>query len=240
MKNTEIYYFEQISNRLSHTPVNGCRDIQTFTPHVMASQFSYIYNLQTKLYEEVKGLKKVLGYSEDELTLEFFYNLIHPEDRKFFFEAARNAIEHVNREKLFSPEDCQLTILYRILKKDGKYAQIHQQTMVKKVLNEKLYKTYSLCNDVTHLNLKRKCSAYLKAPGFTINENFDVLNSNNNCLNNLSPREKCIIMLLSAGYNSKEISRKLNLSLSTIYTHRRNILKKTGIKNIVEIINAYT
>lgn len=52
----------------------------------------------------------------------------------------------------------------------------------------------------------------------------------------LSNREKEVLSLLLKGLTSKEIAKKLYLSKSTIDTHRRNILDKTGIKSTAELI----
>lgn len=52
----------------------------------------------------------------------------------------------------------------------------------------------------------------------------------------LSEREIEILRYIHMGMDSKEISRNLNLSLNTISTHRKNILKKSGKTSIGELI----
>jgi len=52
----------------------------------------------------------------------------------------------------------------------------------------------------------------------------------------LSQRELEIIQLISIGLTSIEISEKLLLSINTIKTHRRNILKKLQVKNMQQAI----
>ena len=51
----------------------------------------------------------------------------------------------------------------------------------------------------------------------------------------LSAREKEIVQLLADGLSSKQIAAKLFLSSHTVDTHRRNLLKKTGSKNTLEL-----
>jgi len=53
---------------------------------------------------------------------------------------------------------------------------------------------------------------------------------------NFSSRELEIIKLVSLGMESEQIANKLFLSVHTVNTHRRNILKKTGKANISELI----
>lgn len=48
----------------------------------------------------------------------------------------------------------------------------------------------------------------------------------------LSEREKEILVELSAGYTNKEIGDRLNISAHTVMTHRKNIIRKTGINTV--------
>jgi len=53
---------------------------------------------------------------------------------------------------------------------------------------------------------------------------------------NFSSRELEIIKLVSLGMESEQIADKIFLSVHTVNTHRRNILKKTGKAHISELI----
>jgi two-component system response regulator FimZ (fimbrial Z protein) len=55
----------------------------------------------------------------------------------------------------------------------------------------------------------------------------------------LSERELEIISLVSTGLTSIEIAAKLYLSHHTVFTHRRNILRKTGAPNIITVVAMY-
>lgn len=48
----------------------------------------------------------------------------------------------------------------------------------------------------------------------------------------LSEREREVLQLVAKGYSSKEIADKLNISIHTVNTHRKNITHKTGIKSV--------
>ncbi len=48
----------------------------------------------------------------------------------------------------------------------------------------------------------------------------------------LSDRETDILVLVAKGHSSKEIADKLNISVHTVSTHRKNITHKTGIKSV--------
>lgn len=49
---------------------------------------------------------------------------------------------------------------------------------------------------------------------------------------NISKRETEIIRLVALGFTNQEIAEKLNISLHTVTTHRKNISSKLGIKSI--------
>ena len=48
--------------------------------------------------------------------------------------------------------------------------------------------------------------------------------------NELSDREKEVLVLVARGFLNKEIADKLNISINTVITHRKNITRKIGIK----------
>lgn len=61
------------------------------------------------------------------------------------------------------------------------------------------------------------------------------LNKNHNVDNDssvLSEREKSVLVGLAKGLMNKEIAEQLNLSVHTVMTHRKNIIRKTGIKSV--------
>jgi DNA-binding NarL/FixJ family response regulator len=52
----------------------------------------------------------------------------------------------------------------------------------------------------------------------------------------LTPREKEILYLIAEGYSTKEISDRLFVSINTIETHRKNMLLKTGLRNVAHMV----
>lgn len=80
--------------------------------------------------------------------------------------------------------------------------------------NQKFY-----CNKIINIILEKK------------------LNSNDDCdPTSLSQRETEITTLIAKGMTSKEIATKLFLSPHTINTHRKNIMKKLGVKSTSELV----
>lgn len=48
----------------------------------------------------------------------------------------------------------------------------------------------------------------------------------------LSNREVDVLICVAKGMTNKDISEKLNISVHTVISHRKNIIKKTGIKSV--------
>lgn len=70
-----------------------------------------------------------------------------------------------------------------------------------------------------------------------INKTLTLLNDNdeNSSQNEsveLSNREEDVLVCVAKGMTNKEISDMLNISVHTVITHRKNIVRKTGIKSV--------
>ena len=52
----------------------------------------------------------------------------------------------------------------------------------------------------------------------------------------ITPRENEIFKLLSSGYSAKMIASKLNISETTVITHRKNLIHKLKAKNSAELV----
>jgi len=58
----------------------------------------------------------------------------------------------------------------------------------------------------------------------------------NDNYNKLTKREMEVFQLIAEGLTSKEISQKLFLSISTVNSHRMNIMKKLDIHDIASLV----
>ena len=53
----------------------------------------------------------------------------------------------------------------------------------------------------------------------------------------LTAREMEILYLIVKEYTNIEIAEKLYISTRTVDAHKRNLIEKTGVKNLVALIN---
>ena len=52
----------------------------------------------------------------------------------------------------------------------------------------------------------------------------------------LSNREKEVLHFVAKEYTNQEISDTINISVRTVETHKRNLIKKLGVKNVVGLV----
>jgi len=51
----------------------------------------------------------------------------------------------------------------------------------------------------------------------------------------MTPREREVLQLIAEGRTSGEVATALNLSTATVDTHRRNLMRKTGVHSVAEL-----
>jgi DNA-binding NarL/FixJ family response regulator len=66
---------------------------------------------------------------------------------------------------------------------------------------------------------------------------FDQSNKKSSAVQSLTSREIEVVHWITAGLSSKEICKKMAISLKTVESHRHNILKKIRVKNAASLIH---
>ncbi len=52
----------------------------------------------------------------------------------------------------------------------------------------------------------------------------------------LTPRQKQILQLVTAGYTSREIATQLKISIQTVEVHRFNLMRRLHVRNVAQLI----
>ncbi|MCI2108135.1 MAG: helix-turn-helix transcriptional regulator [Bacteroidales bacterium] len=99
---------------------------------------------------------------------------------------------------------------------------------------------YDLYNNEEWLQLHAKVENEILVPviknmEMNISTGADVLNVEEGSENALSPREREVVSCLAMGLSNKEIASKLNISINTVITHRKNIATKLSIHSVAGI-----
>lgn len=165
---------------------------------------------------------------------DFLEERIHPDDRA---QLREYQIEHGKFIYSLSPaerNDYQQIFQFRILNARHQYVNVISRHQVfEKDQNGKAWMIMgvmdispdqSLAAEIKRTVVNRK-TGEIVSPVFLTGDK------------QLTSREKEILSLASRGFLSKEIAGKLQLSIYTVNNHRKNILAKLNVDNVIEAIN---
>jgi DNA-binding NarL/FixJ family response regulator len=163
----------------------------------------------------VLGLKSLLQNVMPIMTVDTYGSFTeleanHPEQYFHYFVAMNVVLEH----KSFFLEQCRKTIVLT-LSLDT---------------NSQLSEFHSLCINVPESQLVRSILAleqHAHGHGQNLPAMPKVLQQKI-----LSDREIEVMSLIVQGFINKEIADKLNIGLSTVITHRKNIMDKLGLRSV--------
>ena len=96
--------------------------------------------------------------------------------------------------------------------------------------SSQLHEFHSLCINVPEADLVRSL-LMLEQSGHARGKNRPEL-PEILCQKVLSYREIEVMALIAQGYINKEIANKLNIGLTTVVTHRKNIMEKLGMRSV--------
>ncbi len=182
-----------------------------------------------------QGSLQILGINPEELTSYHFKEATHPDDLRRhelglakMFKIAHELFVAKNGEMLISTN-------FRFRNPTGKYT--NQLIQCYFFYSQHPDATVYLVNVNTDIDW---CKKMKNGYHYYLGNDLKYFKYPDEALlmkgNIFSDREFEIIKLIYSGLNSEQIGEKLFLSRYTIDTHRRNILYKTGKKNISELI----
>lgn len=170
------------------------------------------------------------GYDPATFTIDQLIDSMHPEDRPYFFECEEKDLEFKNTLSFNEHFNYLYSYTYRIKLKDGDYVRIRQTCQALEVDNKgHLTKT---------LVIHQRTEDFAEHPANDrriYDKTRNIYLDAQNCYK-LTNREFEILLLVQEGLNSQEIADRLNSSVYTVNTHRKNILNKTNSSNFIELL----
>ncbi len=200
----------------------------------------FIVDVFKKRYDFASdNFSHIFGYSPADIKTirkqgDLLEERIHPDDREQLLEYQ---IEHGQFIYSLPPEernDYQQIFQIRILNANRQYVNvISRQQVIEKDRSGKAWiimgimdispdQTFS--GKIKRTVLNRKTGEIVTSPFIPAEKQ-------------LTKREKEILLLIRQGLLSKEIAGRLNLSIYTVNNHRKNILAKLNVDNIIEAMN---
>jgi PAS domain S-box-containing protein len=179
----------------------------------------------------------MLGYQAGEIdpSMDGWLRLIHPDDQSAANEAMR---AHLAREtRIYEVE-------HRLRHKAGHWIWVLTRGKVTYNAARQPLRASGTLLDITDrkrvstegADLLRKIEALiagLDRKTTPLGANDDTPSSE---MTHLSPRNRQVLGLLAEGLTSAEIADRLGISNETVMTHRRNLMRKLGLRNKAELI----
>lgn len=201
-----------------------------------------VYNFPALRIDFHGGFDTILGYpTSTKITPEFLLGLIHPEDKPAAEFLAQQASEYqFSKNGKRSPFQSMTAINFRVRKFDGTYLMmINRSTGFKYTDGSTPESTLSILQDVSFIPEIDKVRSSVIGDDASVSEhNKQVagLYVKDNRLHHFTSREMDVLKLLAEGLASKDIGERLFISTHTVNNHRKNMLRRSGLKNTVELI----
>jgi DNA-binding CsgD family transcriptional regulator len=239
-KSPSIEVFQQIwQNQPFQEEVSGVRLLagrpeEAVKMLTLGSQFLYIHDCRTlRITYCSPGFQQLTGYIHQP-SIEFLYEIIHPDDREMVIRSTWLAIDFAVLYKKLRPLLDVFSIDYRLKQANGNYIRVQRQDAIwQKDRHNNILKTISLFTDITEHKKSNDIQYWFNHPAFQeyLLQNKDLLQ-----VATLTQREKQILHLLVKGKNSREIADLLHISMFTVDTHRRNMKQKLKAKSTAKLL----
>lgn len=208
----------------------------------VGSHFVLVSNMQTWDTELVTGdIREISGYSKQEaedLKAEFAIRFSAEQDLSFNLQVVKLGMEYLHQQPEEQRDSIYAVYFYRAVKKGGQVITVQHQSIPILFDENKVPFVFSnIFTDISFLGVTRLPQA-LMVNRYT-NETFHIQPHSPELvkLSELfSPREKEVIQCLVAGQTSRQIGKRLHISMETVRTHRKNILNRSGLKNTAELV----
>lgn len=196
-------------------------------------QCLYIHNFVSSSITYQKGVFEFLGYKPEEFNSHLIHSYFHPDDKEIVLRIIQASVNYAAENQLNLAGNVYLT--YRLRKKNGEYIKVLRQSNVFEAdKNGRIISNLSLITDISYMSSSNSVEWKFDVEGLDQEEFKKYVGHQYEDL--FSTRELEIIHEINNGLNSEEIGKTLFISKHTVDTHRRNILKKVGCKNSIELI----
>lgn len=200
---------------------------------------TYILDLYTSDFFFVSDrYLHLLGYNASmPLDFNFFLDVTHPDDYWITTDATADFLSFLDTKKPEDRSHYKLVSDFRLRMPTGEYVRVIEQLIVLQTDRKgNPWLVMAICDLSPNQNLKTPSSG--KIISTLTGEMVKPIGEHQwqNPSENITKREKEILLLISKGYASKQIADKLQISINTVNNHRRNILSKTGCLNTFEAI----
>jgi DNA-binding CsgD family transcriptional regulator len=201
--------------------------------------YYFIFNVFEANFEHISpDLFLVLGYTPEEMNVQFFLNKIHPQDQSCFLNFEKTVVEFFDSIDPNKIPNYKIQYDFRIKKADNNYIRILHQLVVLQNNKNVLQRSFGLHTDITHIKpegipllsiigLENEPSYFNIQPATFFTKSLSIF----------TVRESEILRFIIEGKKSVEIANCLCISIHTVNSHRKNILEKSDTKSVTELVS---
>lgn len=183
----------------------------------------------------------ISGYDQEEiqkLNAQFIIQFTVPDEQPFCLNVVKLNMQYLHGLEKDERDHIYAVYFYRAKKKDGKIITIQQQSIPIVFDENKVPYVFSnIYTDISYLGVSHVPQALMV--NRHTDEIFHIQPQHMQLVklkDLFSNREKEIIQLLINGNNSRQIGEQLHISMETVRTHRKNILKKANLNTTTELV----
>ena len=200
--------------------------------------YYYVFNIFQAKFEFVSpGVTNVLGYAPEEITIQRFLEIFHPDDKPYFLQFEKCITEFFRALPFDKIALYKMQYDFRMRAKNGKYVRLLHQAIQIDYYESNYYRTLDIDTDITHIKpegiptfsiigLDGEPSYYNIQTDQILTQSFDPF----------TRKERMILKLIVENKSSREIADALFISPHTVNAHRKNILRKANAKTPVELV----
>jgi len=199
-------------------------------------QYFQVFDMgQMRFLYTSKGITRLIGVTPEEINPGHYTQMIHPEDEERLGQA-RSQVYRMEKEIFQLKKGSALTSYnLRLYNQEHKLLSLFVQDYM--FFSPVPYKAVFLIQVVTNIDWFRFSKNSFH---YYVGKDLSLFKFPDQELLSIGPdmsqREYEIIRLIESGLSSKEIAEKLFLSVHTVNTHRRNVLKKARKPQISDLI----
>jgi DNA-binding CsgD family transcriptional regulator len=200
-----------------------------------------VYDMYSRKYLlKSEGFKIMLGYSNppdvENDDMELFHSIIHPEDLPFVLDTENEAYDFFSSLPASEKKDYKLIYDFRVKNTTGVYMRfMHQFMVLEQDRSGKTWLVLVLTDLLTERatgDTPQRKMINLKTGRLHLFGQDDLFPAQKL----LTGRETAVLILLSQGLDSRQISERLYISVHTVNNHRQHILHKTNTRNTAQAL----
>ena len=206
----------------------------------MPDSVLYVPNYRTGKMMYHRGFDTILGYPpETKVDVPFVINIVHPDDQPFVHYLSQMASEfHLERDKK-EPFATMFEINYRVRKYNGDYIMMLRRSTGFLNEGDDPVATLSVMHDIDFMKDVKEVYSKIIGPEWSMKEyrrRLDERKRKQPLIGPFSRRETQVLHMMAQGNKSAEIALQCSVSVHTVNNHRKNMLKKTGLKNTADLV----